>query len=154
MTRSTELMVLLQMKREGYTAVIVSSVGLISESVMAGHNELWWGYVWNSMQVKIPIRTAVVGWPHSHLWSNVATARWWMSCVCSICVMFMCLVFFVFLCGCGGRLSALQSVLSPCLEVMNTWLNGSRSDRVTNDVTLIDAHTQGHAFPFLAWCLN
>ncbi len=62
----------------------------------------------------------------------------------------LCKSIFVYLSDCGGRLS----VLSPCLQVMNTWLNGSHSDRVTNDVTLIDICTQGHAFPFLACCLN
>lgn len=139
--------------------------------VMVGHNELWWGYVWNSMQVKIPIRTAVVGWLHSQLWSNVGTVWWWRShwvaCICVrawIGVMFLCLALclcasllwgclrivcksiFVYLSGREGRLS----VLSPCLQVMNTWLNGS----VTNDVTLTDTCTQGRTFPFLAWCLN
>lgn len=131
--------------------------GLISNLVMVAHNELWWGYVWSSMQVKIPIWTAVVGWRYSQFWSKLDDGwvaellLFWCMSLLRDCLHIMWMTIFCVFVWLWGGWNALQSVLSPCLEVINTWLPGSYSDRVTNDVQLTGTCTQDCMYPFKAW---
>lgn len=83
--------------------------GLIGRSVMVDHNELWWGYVWSSTQVKITIWANAVWLDYPQLWSN--NDGW--------CVL-------TFFCVWKSLLWHFQHFVG------GSWLTGNHSDSMTN----------------------